>query len=68
MRQVGYSTDKALLEAELARCFRSLFRAKNLAGRLGKDGLETDLDMLLREVTRLSESELQKRPLPRRVG
>lgn len=68
MHQVGRSLDRATLEAELARAHRSLFRAKNLAASLGWDGLETDLDMILREVTRLGEQQLSRKPGRGSVG
>lgn len=56
---MGYDTQRAKLESELARAHRALYYAEEAAEALSDFGMQEDLKMLLKEVTRLGEASLR---------
>lgn len=62
---MGYGTNRARIESELAKAHRALYYAQEAAEREGDVGLEEDLRQLLVEVTRIAERSLRG---PARAG
>jgi hypothetical protein len=60
---MGYSKDRARLEAELARAHRALYYAEEAAERMEDFGMSEDLKQLQKEVTRLAQASLKDKKL-----
>ena len=56
---MGYSLQRAGMEAQLAAAHRALYRALNFAEEGGIYGAVEDIDLLLGEVTRVAQCSLK---------
>lgn len=59
---MGYSADRARMEAQLAVAHRALYRAMQAAEDAGDEGASEDLAQLLREVSRVADLSLRGKP------
>ena len=59
---MGYTPDRARMEAALARAHRGLAQAREAAESLGDDGAAHDIHQIEREVVRVAEGSLRGRP------
>ena len=56
---MGYSVQRAGMEAQLAAAHRALYRALNFAEEGGIYGAVEDIELLLQEVTRVAQCSLK---------
>lgn len=56
------SSQMARYESKLGRAHRALWEAHSAAEQLQLEGAASDLEMLLRELTRIGEGALSRRP------
>lgn len=58
-----YSRDQAFYEARIGRAHRAIFEAIQAATMLGHIGDAADLELILRELTRVGDAAISHKPI-----
>lgn len=64
---MGYDTDRARMETQLAVAHRALYRAQRAAENMQDEGAAHDLEQMIWGVTAIAEASLDRKRRPKGV-